>query len=163
MDGRSRLLILLALLAATIALAVSSEQPAAAPPSTPRRPSSSRYVWSEPVPVVRGFPDSPPDVATTRPWRRNPFVYADEPEAPVYAPPPPPPPPPEIKPQSRFIGTVQRGEMIAVFSWKNDVFPLRKGEVLDDMYMITSIEPEFVTIEDTRYHNTAILSLGGRT
>ncbi len=163
MDGRSRLLILLALLAAAIALAVSSEPPAAAPVSSPRMAPPSRYVPSAPVPVVRSLPEAPPEAAATRPWQRNPFAYADAPEAPVYVPPPPPPPPPEIKPQSRFIGTVQQGEMIAVFSWKNDVFPLRKGQVLDDMYLITSIEQESVTLEDTRYHNTAILNLGGRT
>jgi len=157
-DRTSRLIVLLALLAAAIALAFSENR--ASVSVSQRIRATPRYVPMKSVPVVRGFPETPADAPERGAWHRNPFKYADEPEAPEYVPPPPPPPPPEIKPESRFIGTIYQGEMIALFGFKNDVLPLRQGEVLEEKYTIRQIESESVVLEDSLHHNTAMLSLG---
>jgi len=156
-DRTSRLIVLLALLAAALALAFSENR--ASVSVSQRMRTTPRYVPMKPVPPVKRFPETPAEVPDRGASHRNPFRYADEPELPEYVPPPPPPPPPEIKPESRFIGTIYRGEMIALFGFKNDVFPLRQGEVLEEKYTVRQIESESVVLEDSRHHNTAMLSL----
>ncbi|MEW6364568.1 MAG: hypothetical protein AB1714_08000 [Acidobacteriota bacterium] len=158
MDRTSRLIVLLALLAAVIAMAFSQNR--ASVHLTQRARTPPRYVPMKSVPVVRGFPETPANPPDRCASHRNPFKYADEPETPPYVPPPPPPPPPDIKPESRFLGTIYMGEPFALFSLKNEVTPLRQGEVLEEKYTITQIDSESVLLEDTRYMHTAMLSLG---
>ena len=93
---------------------------------------------------------------------RNPFVFADLPPAPIaLSPPPPPPPPPEIKPQSRFIGTVDQkgGALFALFSLKNEVTPLREGGLLEERYIVAKIGPDSVLLQDHSFGNTATITL----
>ncbi|MEW6365654.1 MAG: hypothetical protein AB1714_13580 [Acidobacteriota bacterium] len=158
MERTSRLIVLLALLAAAIALAFSQNRASVRP--TQRARTAPRYVPMKSVPVVRGFPETPADPPDRGVSHRNPFRYADQPDTPAYVPPPPPPPPPEIKPESRFIGTIYQSEMIALFGLKNDVLALRQGEILEEKYTIRQVESESVWLEDALHHNTAMLSLG---
>lgn len=115
----------------------------------------------KPVPVVRVLSQAPADPEPTPAFRRNPFLYADVPPAPPPAPPPPPPPPPppEIKPESRLIGIIYQGELLALFSLKGDVVTLKEGEILEGKYLIKRVDPESVSLEDKTYHNVATLSL----
>ena len=129
------------------------------PASTLSR-SHSPTLSLKPVPVVRELPAASADPDPTPAFRRNPFLYADEPRLPPPVPPPaPPPPPPEIKPESRLIGILYQGELLALFSLKGDVATLKEGDTLEGKYVIKRIDADSVTLEDKTHHNAATLSL----
>ena len=163
MEQRYRLAILLLILAATIGLALTRDPgPTNLAPVRPGRPKVA--IFLRPVPVVKKLPDSVSDDQQPHPWHRNPFQYADGSvtEAPPEPPPPPPPPPPEIKPESRFLGTLYEDKLVALFSLKSEITPLREGEMLENKYLVKRIEPDAVTLEDASFHNTAVIALGGK-
>lgn len=106
------------------------------------------------IPVIRKLDEpSPPPRAP----RRNPFKFADEPEQFVVAAPPPPPPPPEIKPESRFLGTLDEGRPRALFGLKGDVIPLAAGDALEGKYIVRQVAPDSVVLESITHHNSTTL------
>ncbi len=94
---------------------------------------------------------------------RNLFRYTDTlpapPVVPLPPPLPPPPPPPEIRPEAHFIGTVFRGELVALFGLKSEILTLREGDLLEQKYIVKHIDPETVLLEDRNFHNTASFSV----
>ena len=161
MRSHRRLTILVLLLACAVTLALTKSPTTNSPPSAPVRSARlSAAPALRPVVAVLKIPDVPVDAPADRPWRRNPFTYADEPvasELPLE--PLPPPPPPEIQPESRFLGTIDRGGMQALFLLKSDVLTLREGEMLEHKFVLKSIEPDAVLLEEPSTQQTKRLAL----
>lgn len=113
------------------------------------------------VPHVRAFAllageDTEADGAD----HRNLFRYVDDLPVPAAAPPPPPPPPPpEVRPEAQFLGTVDRGELMALFKTRSEILTLREGDVLEQKYLVKRIEPESVLLEDQSFHTIATFSI----
>lgn len=165
MNGnRGRLHLLLLLLAAAIVLSFYYDRSGTSAPPKPGRtgilPVFQSHVSGQvaPIPDIHQLPPAQDESNTTTP-HRNPFRYADVPPAPKYVPPPPPPPPPEIKPESRFLGTLDEGHLHALFGFKGDVLPLKEGDTLEGKYLVKQVDTDSVLLEDTAHGNTTIFTL----
>ncbi|MEW6365027.1 MAG: hypothetical protein AB1714_10360 [Acidobacteriota bacterium] len=156
-----RLSILLVLLAGAVTLALTKSPVTSPPPSAPAKPARLSAAHAmKPVVVVMKIPELAADAPADRPWRRNPFTYADLPVMPeLPSEQLPPPPPPEIQVESRFIGTIDRDGMQALFLLKSDVLTLREGDMLEHKFVVKSIEPEAVLIEEPGTQLTKRLAL----
>lgn len=162
--NRRRLHLLLLLLAATIALSFYYDRSS----STAMRPHPGRTSilpvfqseatgHASTIPTIHQLPPPQEEANTTTP-HRNLFRYADVPPAPKYVP-PPPPPPPEIKPESRFLGTLDEGHLHALFGFKGDVLPLKEGDTLEGKYLVKQVDIDSVLLEDPAHGNTRVLTL----
>lgn len=157
-----RLPVLLILLAATMGFAFyyDTHLPAPNAATAAQAPRPLHEAERPPVPQVRAFALLAEDAEVDRADHRNLFRYVDDlPALAATPPPPPPPPPPEVRPEAQFLGTVDRGELVALFKTRSEILTLREGEVLEQKYLVKRIEPESVLLEDQSFHTTATFSI----
>ncbi len=166
MNKKRRLIFLLTIFCGLLTLALYSRPDSPSTASSIQQKSDIArlsHKIQKPIPTVHKLHAQvdPPDTSSVHP--RNLFIYTDVPPPPLVPPsppPPPPPPPPEIKPEARFVGTANEGSLVALFSFKGDIYTLREGDLLEQKYIVKKIDSDNVTLEDRTYHNTAIITAG---
>lgn len=162
-NNRSLLFLLLSLACATWLAFTTRPVPPPRVTVVAARETRAVTALPKPVPTVHQVSIAAVEPDSARQFRRNPFRFADEPQAPAAPPLPlPPPPPPEIRPTARFIGTLDKDGLLALFSSGSDVLALKEGDTLEQRYLIKNIGPESVVLEDREFQTTASFALAMR-
>jgi len=158
-SGGNRRLAVLLLGVAALAIMVLAKRPAdRTVQALPKAASSRQALRQAALPVLQRIQLPVDQAQGPSASIRNPFKFTDVPEVPIVEP-PPPPPPPEIRPAHQFLGTIDHGQLFALFGSKGEILTLQEGDRLEQKYVVKRIEPETVVLEDPEFQTTATFSV----